>query len=409
MMAADNVRTLPHRTVSVRLPFSKSISNRLLLLRAFSKGKVTVNGLSDATDTVRLQRLLEQHSSSYDAGDGGTTLRFLLPYLAMNGSECTLAGNERMNRRPVRELVDALRSLGANILYVAAEGYPPLHILPAEIRGGAVNVDTSRSSQFASALMLAAPFICGGLTLRFSGTRVSDSYVDMTLRVLAAAGVEFIVEDSGVRIPQQQLPETEFDVELDWSSAAFWYQLVALRQECSLLLTGLRTGSFQGDESVSKHFSRLGVVTTPTAEGIRIDSNVPSEMSVPLEFDLRSTPDLAPALIVACFGRRIPAVFTGIEHLRYKESDRMAVLLKYLSAMGARVVHAGGRFELQSFPDQFPSFTVDPHEDHRIAMAFAILSCLHGGVKVSHPEVVRKSYPEFWDQLAACGFTGIAT
>lgn len=408
-MNADHDRASVCRTVSVRLPFSKSISNRLLLLSAFSKGNVTINGLSEATDTVRLRRLLEQRGSSFDAGDGGTTLRFLLPYLALSGLDCTLTGTERMNLRPVRELVDALRTIGADIRYLVTEGYPPVHILPSPIKGGNVTVDTSRSSQFASALMLAAPFISGGLTIQLSGSRVSDSYLIMTMRILAAAGIVFDSDGSTIRIPQQELPKIVFDVERDWSSAAFWYQLVSLQPGSSLLLQDLRKGSFQGDEIVSDHFARLGVMTSQTAEGVRIDSCPLPDSTVPLEFDLQSTPDLAPALVVACFGRKIPAVFTGIEHLRFKESDRLLVLQKYLTILGARVLHEGGRFELRSFPDQVASLTVDPHDDHRIAMAFAILGSACRGVRVSQPDVVRKSYPEFWDQLAACGFTEIAT
>ncbi|MFM2208297.1 MAG: hypothetical protein RL213_2272 [Bacteroidota bacterium] len=397
------------RAVRISLPLSKSISNRILLLEALSGGAIRPDAVSDSTDTTRLKQLLYSSDYVLDAGDGGTTFRFVLPWLALGGKERILTGTPRMLKRPVSELVDALNSMGADITYAGESGCPPLKVGVSRIAGGEVTVDTSRSSQFVSALLLTAPFLPAGMVIHMTGPQVSSSYVRMTLRILERACIDYHTGDFRIEIPHQDVSQQVLTVEQDWSSAAFWYELAALRPDLSFFLEGLTMDSVQGDAAAAVHFERLGVISRPSDSGMMITCSADHFSQTALEFDLSATPDLAPPLVVACFARKIPAVFTGISHLRYKESDRMELLERYLTVCGARVIYDGLKFELQSFSDRTRPVLVDPHEDHRIAMAFAILGSSQPGVTVSHPEVVSKSYPDFWNQLAKCPVTPAST
>jgi 3-phosphoshikimate 1-carboxyvinyltransferase len=397
------------RTVRISLPLSKSISNRILLLEALSGGVICPDAVADSTDTTRLKELLYSNDYLLDAGDGGTTLRFLLPRLALGGKERMLTGTPRMRKRPVSELVDALNSIGADITYAGEAGYPPLKVGASRVGGGEVTVDTSRSSQFVSALLLAAPFLPGGLVVTMKGDRVSASYVQMTLHILERAGIKFFAENDRITISHQHVSRQVITVERDWSSAAFWYELAALRPDLSFFLEGLTSDGVQGDAVAVVHFERLGVFSRMVDGGMMIGGRADHIPQDSLEFDLSSTPDLAPVLVVACFARKLPAVFNGISHLRYKESDRMALLEHYLTECGARVFYDGLKFELLSFSERSLPVLVDPHDDHRLAMAFGILGFCQSGVTVSHPEVVRKSYPDFWNQLAKCNVTQAST
>lgn len=391
-------------TFDVDLPFSKSISNRLLILRALSNPSFSIEGLSDSTDTERLRAILSSDSSLIDAGDGGTTFRFLLPLLSFRKGEFVLTGTERMKKRPIRELVDALREIGAVIDYLEEDGFPPLRICGGELKGGSLSVDVSRSSQFASALLLIAPFMKNGLRLHLTGSLVSESYIELTLKVMQQLGFTSRRNDREVLIPYQQLECPSMAVERDWSSAAFWYLLVATQRDVSINLTGLSFTGVQGDEQLADYFSELGIATNASEQGVMLSARQDYKVCKSLLFDLKSTPDIAPALMSACYSLKQPARFTGVSHLRYKESDRLQVLGDVFSKGGAKVSISDDELELQEFPTDFLPVTVRPENDHRIAMSFGVLAAAGLPFQIMNPEVVRKSYPQFWSQLAKFGF-----
>lgn len=390
--------------MKVELPFSKSVSNRLLILKALSGDAITIHNLSDSSDTSTLQSILNNPGQLVNAGDGGTTLRFLLPYFALREYDVVITGTKRMLNRPVRELVDALRSMGAVIDYEQEDGFPPLHIHGGSLKGGSIQVDVSRSSQFASALLLIAPFIKGGMTLSLNGDPVSDSYIYLTLKVLEQAGFSHSRMERSIAIPFQQPVDISVSVERDWSSTAFWYALVALKRDLSVQFPGLSFSGVQGDQLTATYFSELGVQSICEELSIRIYSSKEFTRANKVSFNLKATPDVGPALISACFALKQPALFSGVAHLRYKESDRLKLLCDVFIAAGAKVSLSEDQLELLEFPSHFIPVVVDPMDDHRIAMAFGMLAAAGLPFKIKHPEVVGKSYPNFWEQLAMFGF-----
>lgn len=390
--------------LKVELPFSKSISNRLLILQTLSGNAFSINYLSDSSDTIKLQSILNDSGQLVDAGDGGTTFRFLLPYFALRKEDVVLTGTKRMLNRPVRELVDTLRSMGAAIDYLEKDDYPPLRIHGGGLRGGSVHVDVSRSSQFASALLLIAPFIKSGIELTLNGDAVSASYIDLTLKVMEQVGFSYGRNERSITIPFQQPKYTSVKVERDWSSAAFWYLLVAVKRDVTVEFSELLFSGVQGDQQAATLFLELGVKSIAKENGVVISAVKDFTLSEKISFNLKSTPDLGPALITACFALKQPAVFNGVSHLRYKESDRLQALYTVFTAAGAKVILSDDRFELLDFPAHFIPVVVDPMDDHRIAMTFGVLGAIGFPFKIKHPEVVGKSYPKFWEQLVMHGF-----
>jgi len=365
-------------------------------------------------------------------------MRFLTAYVATQPGRWLLSGSNRMHKRPIGILVEALRSLGASIHYVGTPGYPPLEITGKPLRGGEVRMDASVSSQFVSALLMIAPNLPEDLTIRVIGDRVSFPYVEMTIRIMEEFGA--IVERKGESLivkPGRYRPETiatnSYVVEADWSSAAFWYEAAALAGSAEITLYGLQKNSIQGDAVLAELFRPLGVETVFEEIGVKLTSgqlavgswqssdrsaqpsiNSPrpsSFVSRPSSFDLSSFPDLAPPLIVACAVLGIPARFSGLHHLKIKESDRLESLIKELKRLRIPIRHpASGIIEtaayqsLVSISADAPTVTIETYDDHRIAMAFALLAIRTGVIRISDPSVVSKSYPSFWEEMRRIGF-----
>ena len=279
-------------------------------------------------------------------------------------------------------------------------GVNTLKINGGSILGGDTKVDVSRSSQFASAIMLIGPFLKNGLRLKLIGDKfVSRSYITMTLKILELAGVEVAAMGNYIEIPNQRVAPPDFEVECDWSSAAFWYQYVAHYKSAKINLSGLSRSGIQGDECMADFFKQLGVRTTQDNRSIIIEYD-PSFLSIgQLQFDLADVPDLAPALILTCFGERIPAVFTGINHLQFKESDRIKSIASCINSLGGEMKVVDDAIILNDFPESFNSVIVNPFNDHRIAMAMAMFSATGTSVTLSDQNVVNKSYPEFWSHI----------
>ncbi len=400
---------------TLRLPASKSESNRALLLHALAGGG-TLRNLSDAHDTVLMQRLLAApDAGTYDAEDAGTVMRFLAAYLALRGRPATLTGTARMQQRPIGLLVDALRELGARIAYAGAEGFPPLHLLgrtPQPATDGeppTVSIRGDVSSQYISALLLLGPTLPTGLRIRLLGPVGSRPYIRLTLALMQHFGADCRDLGAVLDVRPQPYHPADYRVEADWSAASYAYALVALAAPGSWLrLPGLRRHSWQGDQAIVGLMARLGVQTEFLADDTVLlsQTDLPAATpAAPFTQDFTDCPDLAQtvALVAAALG--IPAVLTGLQSLRIKETDRIAALQTELAKFGATLTEREpGRFHVATRSFAVKNQTVATYHDHRMALAFAPLA-LRGPLVVENPAVVRKSFPQFWAELAGLGFT----
>ncbi|MBY5958264.1 3-phosphoshikimate 1-carboxyvinyltransferase [Membranicola marinus] len=397
----------------IALDGSKSISNRALIIQALTEMPKPIHHLSTSNDTKALQHILNSSGDVFDAGAAGTTFRFLTAYLAASGKSCTLTGSERMKQRPIGELVEALRTLGANITYLGEPGYPPLRFEPATLtKNSVLPIASHISSQFISALLLIAPTLPGGLTLQLGGEMVSRSYIELTLQVMQAYGVRYEWKDNEITVPHQSYQGKEFTVESDWSAASYYYSIAALSDSCRLQLHGLNEKSFQGDAVLPELYESFGVHTTYTSAGITLTKTSPL-VPASFEHNFILCPDIAQTIAVTCAGLGTDGLFSGLQTLSIKETDRIAALKTELAKLNVSFTKmppkfsplTGEEFYLVSGKAAFPETVTFPtYEDHRMAMAFAPLAVLHP-VRIEEPDVVRKSYPDFWLDLERLGFS----
>ncbi len=401
-------------TGSITLSGSKSISNRVLIIGALSGEPFEITHLADAKDTVTLRSLLQSDDGVLDAGAAGTTFRFLTALLAMREGTQILTGSERMKQRPIGGLVDALRHLGADISYLENEGFPPLRIgSPRKVDIPEVlTVSAGASSQFVSALLMIAPVLPGGLTIELVGSVVSKPYIEMTLQLMRYFGVSSHWENQRIHIPPQKYQGRPFRVEADWSAASYYYSMAAIAPEADLLLEGLFEHSVQGDAVLASMMEAFGVTTTFESRGVRLTKTATAQQQKVFEYDFLPCPDLAQTLAVTCGALGVLGLFTGLETLRVKETDRIAALRRELQKVGVHFVELPAGLSKKSGSAQFllegkagfstlPVF--DTYEDHRMAMAFAPLA-LSAPIAIRDPEVVEKSYPEFWTDLERLDF-----
>lgn len=401
----------------IRLDGSKSISNRWLLLQALSDAPIELEGLSNSADTRVLQyalRQLKAGATTLDVGHAGTSFRFLTALLALQPGEQVLTGSARMKERPIAPLVEALRQLGARIEYMEQEGYPPLRIGESAMGSTAsVKLEAGLSSQFSSALLLIAPRLAQGLELELEGTMVSRPYIDLTLGLLRQAGIQAEWLDAQrIRVQPGVLRPGKYPVEADWSAASYYYAMGSLASGLDLHLDGLQPNSLQGDALLPELMEAFGVRTEFTDTGIRL-SHQDKPLKPHFDFDFIHTPDLAQTLAVLCAAQGVNALLTGLDTLRYKETDRIEALQTELAKVGSFLSPLPQRFSKRQQKQFFllegraelPSepLVVATYQDHRMAMAFAMLA-LKGPVHIEHPEVVEKSYPRFWEDLESLGF-----
>ncbi|WP_046243256.1 3-phosphoshikimate 1-carboxyvinyltransferase [Hymenobacter terrenus] len=395
---------------TAQLPASKSEANRTLILQALAGGG-TIGNLSDAHDTQLMRRLLTTASSTdvLDAEDAGTVMRFLTAYLAVTGWRGRLTGTARMQERPIAVLVDALRQAGANITYLSNEGFPPLEL--AGFAAGAATEPTTLtvrgdiSSQYISALLMVGPHLPGGLRLQLTGHIGSRPYINMTVALMQLFGAEYSAQDDTLLVRPGQYQPTDYTVEADWSAASYWYSLVALGPVGSeITLTGLWQESLQGDQAIAGMMTRFGVETTFLPHGIHLRQQPVAASAEPLWLDFTDCPDLAQTVAVVAAALNIPVEMTGLESLRIKETDRIAALQTELAKCGGNLREvADGRFRAESTGFAVANQSVATYHDHRMAMAFAPLA-LRGPLVIEGPTVVKKSYPQFWKELAQSGF-----
>ncbi len=396
------------------LESSKSISNRVLIIRALCEEKFNIHRLSGAKDTQTLLRLLgDNEAQTFDAGHAGTTFRFMTAYLATQAGTQIMTGSERMQQRPVGELVTALNALGADVKYLKNEGYPPLEInTPTDFgKNNLLSIPASVSSQFITALLLIAPTLPKGLILTLEGNIVSRPYIEMTLALLQYFGVSHTWEDNTISIAPQKYQGRDFTVESDWSAASYYFTIAAFADELDLQLIGLQENSLQGDSVIVEMMESFGVTTTFENDGLRLTKSGEQNAEL-LEWDFLRCPDIAQTLAVACAGVGMQGLFSGLETLRVKETDRIAALQQELGKINSYFSALPKRFSRKSSKEFFtveekahwenaPTFAT--YEDHRMAMAFAPLAML-APIQVEHPQVVEKSYPAFWEDLKSLGF-----
>lgn len=397
------------------LPSSKSISNRVLIIRALCEQDFDIHRLANAKDTVTLDRLLKGEHDVYDAGAAGTTFRFLTAFLAMQPGSQILTGSERMKQRPIGVLVEALKQMGANIEYLEKEGYPPLKINQTDAFGqtSQLSIPAHTSSQYITALLLLGPCLPNGLDLELEGEIVSRPYIEMTLQLMAYFGVTHQWEGQIIRIKPQSYQARPFTVEADWSAASYYYSIAALSEECNLQLDGLFKESLQGDAVLQDIYTQFGVTTTFNKEGLSLHKTKSNALPPAFEYDFLKCPDIAQTLAVTCAALGVNGLFSGLETLRIKETDRIAALQIELGKVNAFLAELPERFAKKSTKNYFlvegkaswdapPTFST--YEDHRMAMAFAPLALLHP-IQIAEPNVVEKSYPDFWKDLETIGFT----
>lgn len=395
---------------AIELPGSKSVTNRALIINALSCRPARIEGIAHCDDTIAITDALKQcDCARIDIGAAGTAMRFLTAYFAaMQGVSLMLTGTQRMLCRPIKPLVDSLMQLDADITYLGEDGFPPLSIEGKRLKGGNISIRGDISSQFISALMMIGPTLNGGLNIQLLGEVVSRSYIDMTCEIMRHYGIEVKSDENIIAIPEQSYSAPDvFMVEADWSSASYFYELVALTDMQNIKLTGLFSPqhSVQGDSALAHLFNHFGVQTSFNDDCAVISSGKRNEMSDEvLCLNLSTTPDIVPTMVVtACLkGRHFH--FCGIHNLRVKESDRIAALTEEMRRLGY-VLHSdfdsigwkGERCTSESSP------IISTYSDHRMAMAFAPAATIFPGLCIADVGVVNKSFPQFWIEMRKLG------
>ncbi len=416
----------------VTLPPSKSIAVRVLVINALVGGSWNVERgtrkeerLSAIDDIDVMAQALASDSDCIDVGGTGTAMRFLTAYFAcQEGRTVTLDGSGRMRQRPIGPLVDALRQMGASIDYLGNEGFPPLKIEGRQLRGGSLTMRGDVSSQFVSALLMIAPVV-GGITLTLDGAIVSRPYIDMTLALLRRHGIEariiatdnkkttgfsdkfdfsqhteIVVNQQKYKSENSENSGVYYDIEGDWSAASYWFALKALLPQSRIVLSPLTEHSIQGDRAIVEIMAPLGVTARFLDGGEVLLSSHIAHPDTAYCRDMAATPDLVPTLAVTLCLLRVPFTLTGVATLRLKESDRLMALREELVKLGYAIEVDDNSLSYDGNHEAPQGGVVlDPHGDHRMAMALSLAATRHPGITIKDAEVVTKSYPQWWKEL----------
>ncbi|MEA5129317.1 MAG: 3-phosphoshikimate 1-carboxyvinyltransferase [Proteiniphilum sp.] len=390
---------------AIQLPASKSMSNRALILNALSMSSYPIRNLSDCEDTQVLIDAFNSKSNQFDIKAAGTAMRFLTAFLAGMEGEWIIKGSKRMHERPIYPLVETLEAVGAEINYLEKEGYPPLQIKGKRLKGGEVYLSGSISSQFISALLMIAPIMENGLVMHIENEIVSKPYIHLTLSMMEKCGVQAKWDGNDIIVKPQVYNAVEFVVEPDWTAASYWYEMVSLIPGAEVTLKGLGRNSLQGDSNVTNLFGDLGVTTEFVPEGIIIRNT--KKRTKKFFHDFVNEPDLAQTFAATCCFMGKPFLFSGIQSLKIKETDRVAALINELKKLGYLLNETEiGMLEWDGercLPEKEPA--LDTYDDHRMAMSLAPGAIVTGSLIINNPKVVSKSYPDFWDDLKQAGFT----
>ncbi|MFL5762540.1 MAG: 3-phosphoshikimate 1-carboxyvinyltransferase [Bacteroidia bacterium] len=398
---------------TITLTASKSESNRVLMIQALCAENFPIENIAAAEDTVRMKDILQSyqsfrgHENTFDIGAAGTTMRFLTAYFSTKIGTHIITGSERMKKRPIGILVEALKKLGADIEYMEERGYPPVKIRGKVMKGGEVEMDGSVSSQFVSALLLIAPELQNGLVIRFKGEVTSRPYINMTLKMMEEFRVYGQWHDNTISVSQQNYhrkseEDYRYTIEADWSSASYWYAMAALAEEADLKIMGLKHPSLQGDAVLADVFTFFGIKTEYIDGGIRITKNKVKEEH--FGFDFSDCPDIAQTIAVVAGAMNISALFNGLHTLRIKETDRLEALKTELLRIGTEVeILSDSSIKIMPSPELFHPASISTYDDHRMALAFTALA-MKEEIVIENVDVVKKSYPAFWDDLKKMGF-----
>ena len=383
---------------------SKSETNRLLLLQALYP-ELAIENKSNSDDSVAMEHALVSKENLKDIHHAGTAMRFLTAYFATkNESSIVLTGSQRMQERPIALLVDALRSLGADINYTKEEGYPPLEIIGKDLAGGKVSLPANISSQYISALLLIAPRLKQGLELELEDEITSLPYIKMTLALLKRVGITSTFEGEIIRIPNQEdISNPAQTVESDWSSASYWFSAIALCDKGEVELLNYREDSLQGDAVLRDIYAQLGVESKFNGSKLLLRKKENFVLPTSLELDLVEAPDIAQTIAVSCYGLGVACHLSGLHTLKIKETDRLVALENELSKLGASITIDEKSLRLAGTQSFQANQAIDTYHDHRMAMAFAPLA-LKVPLSINDAGVVSKSYPSFWEDMKTTGY-----
>lgn len=390
---------------TIYLNSSKSESNRLLIIKALSEKEITIKNLSKANDSVLLKNLLESENLVvWDAQDAGTSFRFLTSFLAIKKEHVVLSGTERMKQRPVKVLVDALNKIGAEILYLENEGFPPIYVKGKinQIKNK-LDIPGDISSQYISSLLLIAPLLEKGIEINIEEPFYSRPYVNMTLNLMNSFGIKSEVKGNKISIKNQEFSSGSYIVESDWSAASYWYSILSISDNINnLTLQGLKKKSNQGDSVISELMKSFGVNTQYKEDGIVLTKiKLDTEE---IELDFRDCPDLAQTILVVAAYHKIKLKVSGVESLKIKETDRLLAMKNELKKIGCDFYEEGNYWLLEKRRREIDDeLSIDTYKDHRMAMAFAPLASKKS-IIINDPDVVVKSYPTYWEDLKKVGF-----
>lgn len=385
----------------IRITGSKSESNRLLILQQLYPN-LSIENLSNSDDSKLMLKALASTGDEINIGHAGTTMRFLTSLLAIKeGSDVVLTGSGRMKERPIGILVDALRTLGADITYVENEGFAPLRIKGTKLKGGAVRINGNVSSQYISSLLLIAPSLEEGITLEFEGAITSIPYIQMTIGLLNELGITASFDGEVIRVaPKDRIADTVVTVESDWSSASYYYSLVAMSDRGKISLSAYKEKSLQGDAVLQQLYREFGVKSSFSNNTLTLEKEAGFTNPSSVEFDLIKAPDIAQTIAVTCFGMGIACNLTGLHTLKIKETDRLVALEQELTKLGADISVTNESLHLKAGATINKDVTIATYQDHRMAMAFAPL-LLKTSIIIDEHDVVSKSYPTFWEDFEA--------
>lgn len=382
---------------------SKSESNRLLILQQLFP-EILIENCSDSDDSIHMKHALSTSDVIVDIGHAGTAMRFLTSYFAINeGRSVTLTGSERMQNRPIEILVNALKDLGADITYVAKKGYPPLQIRGKKLTKEKVQINGNVSSQYISSLLLIASKLDKGLEIELTGKITSVPYIKMTLSLLSQIGIESNFQENTIKVfPKQTVKTQTVVVESDWSSASYFYSIVALADlDSEIKLSAYKHESLQGDSCLADIYSHFGVKTTYGKDFIILKKEANTNRET-LVRNLKDAPDIAQTIAVTCFAEGIACQLSGLHTLKIKETDRLVALHDELTKLGAKVSITEETLEVATALKINSNIAIDTYNDHRMAMAFAPLA-LKVPIKINDAEVVTKSYQKFWKDMEQLG------
>ena len=389
---------------SITITGSKSESNRLLILKALYPD-LEISNLSNSDDTQVTLKALKNNESIVDIHHAGTAMRFLTAFFSVKpNSKVVLTGSSRMQDRPIELLVEALRSLGAEIEYVNKKGFPPLKITGKKIDVSQVALPADISSQYISALMLIAPSLKNGLEIDLIGETTSIPYIKMTQTLLDNLGFKTFFNNNKIKIsPEDKITLNQWTVESDWSSASYFYSVVAIANKSEIALESYYSESLQGDSDLVQIYKKIGVTTVFNNGSITLSKTPNFALPEALDLDLRNTPDLAQTIAVSCFGLGVDCNLTGLHTLKIKETDRLEALKVELEKLGAIISITNDSLELRFSGVINQNISIDTYNDHRMAMAFAPLG-IKVPIVINNSEVVSKSYPGFWEDFKSIDF-----